>query len=173
VLIRATIRSYVGKAKRAYRALRTRLRSARAAVALLVLLTLSLGEPLLCIIHCQVWLPIAYHSYFAAQHTHMHHEHMQHGSSHTMAAEPADVGGTIGAAPLPASDTNCFMQRATGAGDSTPFHVPPSPVHDLLPALVVLLSLVWLSSARPAAPPGDPPRISHPPQLRPPIPFAA
>jgi len=37
-----------------------RLRSARATVALLVLLTLSLGEPLLCIIHCQIWLPIAY-----------------------------------------------------------------------------------------------------------------
>lgn len=170
--IRATIRRYSSRARRAYRALRTRLRSARAAVALLVLLTLSLGEPLLCIIHCQIWLPIAYHSYFASQHAHMHHQHMQHGSSHMMPAEPASADA-IGVSPLPASDESCFMLRAAGNHDGAPFHVPPSPVHDLLPTLVMMLMLVWLTSARPAAPPGAPPRMSHPPQLRPPIPFAA
>jgi hypothetical protein len=168
VQISAAIRRSYRRARRAYRALRMRLRSARAAVALVALLTLSLGEPLLCIIHCQIWLPIEYHSYFAGQHAHMHHE-----SSHMILAEPAGAGIATLTSPLPASDASCFMLRAAGSHDGAPFHVPPSPVHDLLPAAVALLVLVWLSSARPVAPPGDPPRIAQPPQLRPPIPFAA
>ncbi|MEO7913631.1 MAG: hypothetical protein ABIV47_28595, partial [Roseiflexaceae bacterium] len=71
--ISATIRSNYGRARRAYGTLRKRLRSAHATVALLVLLTLSLGEPLLCIVHCQLWIPFAYQSYFAAQRPHDHH----------------------------------------------------------------------------------------------------
>ena len=168
--ISTTIRSYYGQVRRAYGALRARLRSARAAVALLALLTLSLGEPLLCIIHCQIWLPIAYHSYFAAQHAHMHHP----TSNAMMPAEAATASGaTFVSSPLSDSDPSCFMQRAAGNRDGVPFHVPPSPVHDLLPTLVVLLMLVLLTSLRPAAPPGDPPHITHSPRLRPPIPFAA
>jgi hypothetical protein len=153
-----------------YSALRAQLRRARATVALLVLLTLALGEPLLCIIHCQIWLPIAYHGYFAAQHAHMHH-------STAHAAMPAEANNISGAAfvssPLPASAPSCFMLRAAGNHEGAPFHVPPSPVHDVLLALVVLIMPVLLASTRPAAPPGDPPRIAHPPRLRPPIPFAA
>lgn len=166
--IRATIHSHYRRARRAYHALRTRLRSARTTVALLVVLTLSLGEPLLCIIHCQIWLPIAYHSYFAGQHAHMHH-----ASSHVMSAEADTANGRLLVSPLPANDASCLMLRANGNHDGVPFHVTPSPVHDVLPTLVALLMLVWLTSARPAAPPGDPPRIAHPPRLRPPIPFAA
>ena len=166
--IRTAIRGYYGQARRAYRALRARLRSARVAVTLLMLLTLSLGEPLLCIIHCQVWLPIAYHSYFAGQHAHMHH-----ASSHMISAEAAGTSDAILVSPLSANDASCFMLRAASNHDGAPFHVPPSPVHDLLPALVALLMLVWLSSTRPAAPPGDPPHIAHPLRLRPPIPIAA
>ena len=166
--LRATIRSYAGRVRRAYRALRIRLRSVRAAVALLVLLTLSLGEPLLCIIHCQIWLPIAYHSYFAAQHAHMHH-----GSSHVMPGEASTSTDMPLVSALPATDASCFMLRADGNRDGMPFHVTPSPVHDILPTLLVLLTLIWLLSTQPAAPPGDPPRIIHPPRLRPPIPFAA
>jgi hypothetical protein len=175
VQIRATIRSYYGQVRRAYRALRARLRSARAAVALLVLL-LSLGEPLLCIVHCQIWLPIAYHSYSAAQHSYAHHaHHAHHGSANaTMSDNTAAAGGAIlVSAPLSASVPSYFMLRAAANRDGVPFHVPPSPVHDLLPTLVALIVLVLLMSIRPAAPPGDPPRILHPPQLRPPIPFAA
>jgi hypothetical protein len=169
VQISATIRSYYGRVRRAYGALRARLRRARVAVALLAVLTLALGEPLLCIIHCQIWLPIAYHSYFAAQHT-----HMRHTSSSVMSAEAATASGaTFVSAPLPASVPSCFMLRAAGNRDGVPFHVPPSPVHDLLPTLVVLIMLVLLTSIRPAAPPGDPPHITHSPRLRPPIPFAA
>jgi hypothetical protein len=170
VQIRATIRGYYCRARRAYRALCARLRHARVAVALLVLLTLALGEPLLCIIHCQIWLPIAYHSYFAAQHAHMHHR----SSNVMMSAEAASASGaTFVSSPLPISDPSCFMLRAAGNQGGVPFHVPPSPVHDLLPTLVVLIMLVLLTSVRPAAPPGDPPQIAHSPRLRPPIPFAA
>ena len=168
--ISTIIRSYYRRARRAYSALRARLRRARAAVALLALLTLALGEPLLCIIHCQIWLPIAYHSYFAAQHAHMHHT----PSNTTMSAEAATArGAAFVSSPLPASEPSCFMPRAAGNHDGVPFHVPPSPVHDLLPTLVVSIIFVLLVSIRPAAPPGDPPHISHPPRLRPPIPFAA
>ena len=167
--ISATIRSYSGRARRTIRALRLRLRSARATVALLVLLTLSLGEPLLCIIHCQIWLPIAYHSYFAAQHAHTHHS----ASIATMSAEAAASGAPFVSSSLPTSDASCFMLRAAGSHGGVPFHVPPSPVHDLLPTLLVLITLVLLTSIRPAAPPGDPPDIAYSPRLRPPIPFAA
>ncbi|MEP7189714.1 MAG: hypothetical protein ABI901_11050, partial [Roseiflexaceae bacterium] len=137
-------------------------------LALLVLLTLSLGEPLLCILHCQIWLPIAYHSYFAAQHAHMHH-----ASSHVISNEAGAANGTLIVSPLPANHASCFMLRADGNHDGVPFHVVPSPIHDVLPTLLALLMLVWLTSTHPAAPPGDPPRIAHPPRLRPPIPFAA
>ena len=57
--------------RRARRLCRVRLRSKRTAIALLLLIVLMPGESLLCIIHCQIWLPIAFHSYFAAQHQHL------------------------------------------------------------------------------------------------------
>jgi hypothetical protein len=163
-------RDIVLRTKRALHAWRVRLLSRRAAVALLLLFTLGLGEPLLCIIHCQIWLPLAFHSYFAAQHAHAH------GHAHPAAAptaQPAQqaVGATI-TSPIPSEHTTCAFQGGSEYG-SVPFHVPPSPVHDMLPALVVLMLLVALIGMRPAAPPGDPPNISHPPRLRPPIPFAA
>ena len=167
--ISATIRSYYGQARRACGALYTRLRHARAAVALLAVLTLALGEPLLCIIHCQIWLPIAYHSYFAAQHAHVHHS----TSIATMSAEAAASGAPFVSSALSSSDASCFILRAAGSHGGVPFHVPPSPVHDLLPTLLVLITLVLLTSIRPAAPPGDPPDIAYSPRLRPPIPFAA
>ena len=168
--ISTTIRSYYDHVRRTYGALRVWLRRARVAVALLAVLTLALGEPLLCIIHCQIWLPIAYHSYFAAQHAHMHHI----TSNAMMSVEAAAASGaTVVSSPLPASNPSCFMLRAAGNRDSVPFHVTPSPVHDILPTLVVLIMLVLLTSIRPADPPGDPPHSAHSPPLRPPIPFAA
>jgi hypothetical protein len=163
------IRRYQRQARRAYRALRARLRRARVTVALLVVLMLALGEPLLCILHCQIWLPIAYHSYFAAQHAHMHHT----SPNAMLSAEAAAATGTIVvSSPLPESDPSCFMLRAAGNHDGAPLHVPPSPVHDLLPTLVLLIMLVLFAGMHSAAPLRDPPNIPHPLQLRPPIPFA-
>ncbi len=167
---RTTVHNTYRRFRHAYGALRARLRRARVAVGLLVLMSLALGEPLLCIIHCQIWLPIAYHSYFAVQHAHMHHS----TSNALMSDEAAATSGAVFvASSLPATDASCFMLRADGNPDGVPFHVPPSPVHDILPTLVALIMLVLLTSIRPAAPPGDPPQIAHSPRLRPPIPFAA
>jgi len=163
------IRRYYSQLRRTYGALRARLRRARLAVGLLVVLTLALGEPLLCIVHCQIWIPFAYQSYFAAQHAHMHHT----TSDALMSAETATARSAVfGASPLPAGDLNCFMLRATGNHEGAPLHMPPSPVHDLLPTLVVLILLVLLTSIQPAAAPRDPPNVPHPLPLRPPIPFA-
>ena len=151
--------------RRRQRAMRARLRRDRAALALLALITIGLGEPLLCIVHCQVWLPIALHGYFSAQHAHQH----QHDHAH-MAAMAADENA--GAALLPdmpqPATPGCAMLGGAGQGSAPP-HVPPSPVHDLLPALLLILFVATLVGARPAARPGDPPPIFFRPLLRPPI----
>ena len=167
--ISVKIRGYYSQFRRAYGAFRSRLRRARLSVALLGVLALALGEPLLCIIHCQIWIPFAYQSYFVAQHAHMHHT----TSDALMSAEAATArNAAFVVAPLPAGDPSCFMLRAAGDHNGIPLHVPPSPVHDLLPTLVVLILLVLLTSIQPAAAPRDPPNVPHPLPLRPPIPFA-
>src|SRR2546423_82987 len=106
----ANMSSVVRRIRHHRHAWHARLRRERAAVALLVLLTLGLGEPLLCILHCQIWLPIAYHSYFAAQHRHDHQGY--HAGSDTLAA----TGATAFAfeASIRSSEestgTTCFMR---------------------------------------------------------------
>jgi hypothetical protein len=138
-------------------------------LALLVLLTLGLGEPLLCILHCQVWLPAAYSRYYAAQHQHMHHHMAGMAMSMDM---PMDMStGDAPAAeraPAPAHPQaeNCFMQRG---GMPVPFHVPPSPIHDLLPVLALVILALQRMYRQLAAPPGDPPSPAVGTLLRPPI----
>src|SRR5262249_52469788 len=147
-----------------WHALRARLRRERAAVALITLLAVGLGEPLLCIIHCQVWLPLIYDRYVAAQYQHDHHHHGHHMMNgmvmmnDMLPAYAASVPDAIAPAQLPAGDSGCYMLRASGNHDGTPFHVPQSPVHDVLPALLLLIAPVLFASIRPPAPPGDPPR---------------
>jgi hypothetical protein len=153
--------------QRRWSAMRRRLRRERAAVTLMVLLTLGLGEPLLCIIHCQIWLPIAFNSYFAAQHRHDHHHHpMTAGATHAGLTAAGSTHAATVASPAPADMTECQLGGGSG---SVPFHVPPSPVHDMIPALAVLSLVPLLIRAYLTAPPGDPPRIFLPPRLRPPI----
>jgi hypothetical protein len=64
----------------------------------------------------------------------------------------------------------CFHN---GSGEGVPFHVPPSPVHEMLPALLVLMVILLAPIAFVRARPRDPPRVYFRPLLRPPIPFAA
>jgi hypothetical protein len=157
---------------RRWRATRRHLLRKRATLTLLVLLTLGLGEPLLCIIHCQIWLPLTFHSYFAAQHPHAHHHdhaHMTAAPTEQPAQQPA---GAVITSPAPSEHTMCAFQGGSGQG-SVPFHVPPSPIHDMIPALVLLLLLPLVVAAWSTAPPGDPPPVFHAPPLRPPIAFAA
>jgi hypothetical protein len=152
------------------RALRARLRREGAAVGLLMLLTLGLGEPLLCILHCQVWLPSAYAGYFAPQDLHSQHMHHNHHDMSAMPGMAASEGrSTLTPSHAAALDPSCFMAHAAGDQSGVPFHVPPSPIHDVLP-IVVTLSIAMLALyARPADPPGDPPHHAWPPPLRPPI----
>jgi hypothetical protein len=167
---RATIRESFGLLGRRWRAWRARLRHLRARVALLALFTLGLSEPLICILHCQLWLPLAFNSYFAAQQQHMHHQHI-HMAQATDAAPTAAAGATV----QPASGQVvplCAGYVATGAGSDVPFYVPPSPIHDMVPPITLLLIVMLVISIAPAAPPGDPPQLLVPPPLRPPIPIA-
>lgn len=156
----SAISSTIRRARRRCAALRARLRRGQAAIALVALLALSLGEPLLCIAHCQIWLPLAFQSYFGAQHQHHHHAAADAAGTHTAAALAA----------APAQPEPCAMADG-GAG--APFHVPPSPVHDMVATLIVLIVVVRLLFAHQVSPPGDPPAPLLPPLLRPPICCAA
>jgi hypothetical protein len=137
-------------------------------VALVAALMLTVGEPLLCVIHCQVWIPFAHQNYSAAQHAHMHH----HMPGMIMPPESAPAGATAVASPVPDSTSGCFMLSAGGNHGDVPFHVPPSPIHDLVPTLGLLSLLLLLVSIYSPAAPRDPPTAPRIILLRPPIPFA-
>lgn len=161
-----------GTARRLYRAWRARLRRDRAPFTLLALLTLSFfGEPLLCIAHCDLWLPFAYARYFAAPQP-LHHHHHTPGMNMGLidAAPQAPAGGSAIERGLPLATPGCLMRGASGG--EVPFHVPPSPVHDMLPVLAALLIVLAALGIALPAPPADPPPIFIRPPLRPPIPLA-
>ncbi|HMO57399.1 MAG TPA: hypothetical protein PKA05_16585 [Roseiflexaceae bacterium] len=122
-----------------------------AGCALFVVLTVGLFEPLLCILHCHVWLPNMLHEHAAAQpHQHQH--------------QPA-----LAADPDPTGKAHLLCPMTSAASTGHPFYMPPSPVHDaLLLAALLLVQLVRLG-VRPSAPALHPPRISFPPPVRPPI----
>jgi len=168
VQISSNIRRSYHRVRRAYGALRARLRRTHVGVALLAMLMLTIGEPLLCVIHCQVWIPFAHQNYSTAQHAHMHH----HMPGMIMLAEAAPAGAAAVASPVPESAPGCFMLRAGGNHGDVPFHVPPSPIHDLMPTLGLLSLLVLLASIYLPAATRDPPNAPRPLHLRPPIPFA-
>lgn len=154
-----------------------RLRRDGAALAVLLVATLGLGEPLLCILHCQIWLPAAYSSYFAAQHQHMHHHMAGMAMSMSMGMDmsmPMDMsmgdapaGERVGA-PAPAQPPagNCFTPSG---GPGVPFHIPPSPIHDLIPALILLILVAQRAYRYSPAPPGAPASPDVETLLRPPI----
>lgn len=140
---------------------RMRLRPSRNLAMVLVALVVGLGEPLMCVVHCQVWLPMLFSQ---ASMQHMHHHHMAGMAMEDMPAMAMDDTSVAGQA---ASDAAACHLRGAGGSD-VPFHVPPSPVHELLPAFAfVLLLLTFLLRMLPA-PPGRPPHFYPPPPLRPP-----
>jgi hypothetical protein len=168
------------------RAYLKRLRRDGAMLGLLVILSLGLGEPLLCILHCQIWLPAAYSSFFAAQHQHMHHHMAGMAMDGDMSGMPMDMSmpmdmrmpidmslavdstvERVDARPpaLPANSP-CFTQSG---GADVPFHVPPSPVHELLPALILVFLIIQRVYRYPLVPLGGPPSPDLGALLRPPI----
>jgi hypothetical protein len=136
-----------------------RARHAGAAGAAALALALALLEPVLCIVHCSLWLPAAYGAHHAAGH---HHPgpHAGH-AAHAAAAEDAR-------AAEPSPDAACHL-RPAGAASDAPYHVPPSPVREALPVLIATLLAplagLWLQAARCLWPP--PVFIGSP--LRPPL----
>jgi hypothetical protein len=164
-------RNRVLRIKRALHAWRVRLCGRRAAVVLLLLLTFGLGEPMLCIIHCQIWLPIALQNYLAAQHAHMHHHHVQGAAAPAGQSAVAAGGAAAIASTGPANAATCALQSGPGSG-SSPVYIPPSPVHDAIPALLLLLLVSFAVSGRPPPLPANPPNVFYAPPLRPPISFA-
>jgi hypothetical protein len=169
VRLRLTVRSSWRRIKQCWRAWRARLHRDRATLALVVLLTLGIFEPLLCIIHCQIWLPIALHSYFAAQHQHQH-AHVT-VTFEAGAAQPVASTALIRGTPITAP-SGCSMDAGHGPSD-LPFGAPPSPIHDMIPVLVLPLIIMLRMVARAIGPPGVPPHVAFPPLLRPPIPSVA
>jgi hypothetical protein len=164
----STIREVWGLTKRRWRAWRGRLRRDRAALALVLILSLAVFEPLLCIVSCQFWMPFVFSNYFPAQHEHHHYMHTQAAS---MAAAPiqantADVA-LIGKA-VPAAV--CIMHMGYPSG--SPLPPPPPPLHETLPTPVLPLFIFLLAVIYLSAPLTGPPRVFIPVPLRPPIPIA-
>src|SRR5262245_29959820 len=136
-------------------------------LALAITLMLGLGEPIACIVHCQIWLPFVFHSFFAA---HQHHHHHNMPPSNPAAAQSnAPVYGHAQTAPPSSLAPICEIHG--GQSDGAPFH-PPSPVHEMLPAFGPPLALVIVLLVYLIGPPGTPPNRSISPLLRPPIAFA-
>jgi hypothetical protein len=147
---------------------RTRRRRAALALAPLVLLV-ALGEPLMCIIHCDFWLPRAFGHYLAGD---QHHQHQHH---HTGAAPATGYAArppnTTTVAQAPACGVHgCFSHIGHGAGSEAPFHVPPSPIHELLPMTLIVLAVALAVTSRLVTPTSSPPSVFIAPILRPPIP---
>ena len=156
------------RTRRRWRQWRAKVRRERVVLALLALLTFGMGEPLLCIIHCDLWLPSTFQPYLAGHHH--HHNHGQSATAHAAQANPAPTGAAVQATTSDGTVAPCFHN---GSGEGVPFHVPPSPVHEMLPALLVLIVILLAPIASVRATPRDPPRVYLRPLLRPPIPFAA
>lgn len=159
---------------RRWRAWRARARGRQALLALSLAFGLGLGGPLLCVFHCDIWMPLMSHSPAA----HAHHHHMMNGQAMddaAMAAMPgmAHAASAAQPAPRPAQPSaGCAVLTPGGAPDGVP--MPPSPVYELLTvALAGAVLLVLLSRRGYPAPPGDPPALAYSPVLRPPIGCAA
>lgn len=116
----------------------------RNSVTLLVLLVLGLGEPLICIIHCDVWMPLMARAMLLASippAPHAHHAH-QHVGTHHREASPAVV-------PIPSTlPAHVALLCTMRPGDSGPSPlVPLSLQHDLLLVAAALFGILLLLAA--------------------------
>ncbi len=138
-------------------------------VALILMLSLGVGEPLICILHCEVWLPMALQSLMAGQRHHHHHPGMAHADAGADAPVEAAVALRLSAEAPPAT---CFRRPRSDTPSDAPLPMPPSPVHEMVVATGVVLVLALRYARHLLDPPRGPPRVPLPPLLRPPIPFA-
>ncbi|HEU4323994.1 MAG TPA: hypothetical protein VFS21_12670 [Roseiflexaceae bacterium] len=169
----ATAQSTTRRALRWLRQFGRRLR--HNSVALLALLVLGLGEPLICIIHCDVWMPLMAQAmlHSGAPDPHAHHAH-QHIGAHHNEPEPVVHRGepaSIAAQPAPVALSGHPMMLCTmRPGDSGPSPlVPLSPLHELLLVVATLFGVLLLPAAYRLREPLPPLFRAYPPPLPPPV----
>lgn len=133
-------------------------RHAPIVAALLVLLAVSVGEPILCIAHCQLLLPAA------AGQPAAHAAH-RHGGAVAVATYSSAPAAVSAGAQTSASD-GCPLHSAGESDRSIP--PPPSPIHDLVIAAVSFLAVLLLRGRCPAPERMSAPRTTDPPPLPPP-----
>jgi hypothetical protein len=158
-------RAPLARLVRSWRAWRQRVRRGRAALALLLLLALGVFEPLLCVIHCYVWLPLVAQP-DAASHQ---HDHM-----HMAGAHAAPLAASAGDAALGQPQTlpdGCSLHFGSQSGMPEP--PLPQAVHEMILPLLLLAALILLVALRPSTPLTGPPHLFIPVPLRPPIPLVA
>lgn len=130
---------------------------------LVALVAVSLGESLLCILHCDIWLPLMLSQHRAMAHHHMAGMDMDMDMSGMMMPDMA-------ADPTPVDRSTCHF-RTTG-GAQVPFHVPPSPIHETLPIFILAVMLIIVVRRYTPARSVAPPQPFLPPPFQPPRPFA-
>jgi hypothetical protein len=139
---------------------RSRLRKNSSGIILMLTLAVSIGEPLICMVHCNIWLPLFYHSTSMAAHHHMHMPGMvmpdDNNAPQLLASESVQV--SMAAARI-----------GFNAQHGTAVPVPALPIHEISIGVIVLLTLVlcseryhWLSFLEPLT-------FTPPTRLRPPI----
>lgn len=128
------------------------------AAALFLALTLGLCEPVLCILHCAIWVPLIQAIQPGAPH--QHSMVMPDGSIMLM-----DGAAMAQAQPL-ASGAPCQMASSPQHSGHAPV---AQPFHEVAPLLALLLPLVilLLGTHRPARPPAQ--SLRYRPPLPPPI----
>jgi hypothetical protein len=144
------------------------IRRDRAALALVMMLSLAIFEPLLCIINCQFWMPTALRSSVSTEHQH-HHMHLQAGD---IASAPIHLYAhevVLAQATVPAM--GCTMHIGYPSG--SPLPMQPSPLHETLLTFVLPLFIVLLAMIYVCPPLTGPPRVFVPVPLRPPISIAS
>lgn len=153
--------TYLPQIKRAYRECRVWYRALLhngAAMGLLVLFVLVLGEPFACIIHCQFLMPAEMH---AGQMMYHHHAGMHGQAAMDMQSSPVSPTFVCVMNPAP---------RMPGDASST---MPPSPVHEMLAMTVAVVGVFLLLLLHLYEHAHFVPHRPIPPPLRPPILFAA
>ena len=159
-----TTRGALIRLARRWRAWRRRVRGDRAAMALFVLLTIGVFEPLLCVLHCYLWLPLAAQPAMAE---HQHHMHMTGAAP--MSAAPSAHDAAIG--DLGQASEGCSLHF--GPLSSAPESPLPQAVHEMMLPLLLLAALFLLVAERFYPSLVDPPPVFVSVPLRPPIAFAA
>lgn len=146
--------------RRALRSVLRRVRSIRHAIVLMAVLALSIGEPLMCVVHCDLWLPMFYQA--SGIHTHQH----GHTPGMLMTAEGEP---TPQLAHEAAADGLIACHPSLNSGGATAVPIPPSPIHEISIALLPTLALVWAREHYRHLPGLSPPESPLPSPFRPPI----